>query len=92
VGLGGAGRDDADDFFIVVFIKGMDNQKARSRSYRSDGYPTLFIAGVVVSLRNGVGIVENENGSLKANVCLRRFWRFLFSSHVNRMATRDNTA
>jgi hypothetical protein len=72
VGLGGAGRDDANDFLIVVFIEGMDNQKDRSRSYGSDGYPTLLLAGVVISSRNGVGIIENENGSFKANVMLTK--------------------
>ena len=35
---------------------------------------------------NGVRIVENENGSFKRTSCLRRFSRFLFSSHSKRMA------
>jgi hypothetical protein len=35
-----------------------------------DSYPALLIVGVVVSSRNGVGIIENENGSFKANVVL----------------------
>src|SRR6267378_8713935 len=68
VGLGGAGRDDANDFLIGVFIKSVDDQEDRSRSYGSDGYPTFLIAGVFVSSRNGVGIIENENGSLKPHV------------------------
>ena len=68
MGLGGAGRDDANDFLIVVFIKSVDDQEDRSRSYGSDGYPTFLIAGVFVSSRNGVGIIENENGSLKPHV------------------------
>ena len=68
MGLGGAGRDDANDFRIGVFIKSVDDQEDRSRSYGSDGYPTFLIAGVFVSSRNGVGIIENENGSLKPHV------------------------
>jgi len=68
VGLGGAGRDDANDFLIGVFIKSVDDQEDRSRSYGSDGYPTFLIAGVFVSSRNGVGIIENENGSFKTDV------------------------
>jgi len=72
VGFGGAGRNDANDFLIVVFIKGMDSQKDRSRPYRADRYPTLLSIEGNVPLRNGVGIVENENGSLKANVLLAK--------------------
>lgn len=68
MGFGGAGRDDANDFFVVIFIKGMDNHEDRSRSYRSDRDPALLIVRVVVSPRNGVGIIENENGSLKPDV------------------------
>src|SRR4029077_14753684 len=70
VGFGGAGRDDANDFLVVVFIKRMDDQQDRSRSYCTDCYPALLIVGVVVSSRKGVGIIENENGSFKANVVL----------------------
>ena len=72
MGFGGAGRNDANDFLIVVFLKGMDNQKDRSRPYRADRYPTLLSIEGNVPLRNGVGIVENENGSLKANVLLAK--------------------
>ena len=68
MGLGGACRDDANDFLVVIFIKGMDNQEDRSGSYRPDGDPALLILRVVVSPRNGVGIIENENGSLKPDV------------------------
>ena len=63
MGFGGAGRDDAKDSLVVVFIKRMDDQQDRSRSYCTDSYPALLIVGVVVSSRNGVGIIENENGS-----------------------------
>jgi hypothetical protein len=49
VGLGGASRDDTNDFFVVFLI------------LKSD-----------VMLRNRVGIVENENGGLKANIVLAK--------------------
>src|SRR5258708_33526714 len=65
VGLGGAGRDDANDFLIGVFIKSVHDQEDRSRSYGSDGYPTFLIAAAFVSSRNGVGIIPNEHGRPK---------------------------
>ena len=72
MGSGGAGRDDANDFLVVIFIKSMDNQEDRSRPYRSESYPTFLIPGVFVSSRTGVGIIENENGSLKPDIMLAK--------------------
>jgi hypothetical protein len=54
-----AGRDDTNDFLVVVFIKRMDDQQDRSRSDRTECYPALLIVRVVVSSRNRVGIIEN---------------------------------
>ena len=72
MGLGGASRDDANDFFFFVFfIKSMNDQQNRTRPYGSDRYPTFLILSDV-TLRNRVGIVENENGSFKANIVLAK--------------------
>ena len=71
MGLGGASRDDANDFFFVFFIKSMNDQQNRTRPYGSDRYPTFLILSDV-TLRNRVGIVENENGSFKANIVLAK--------------------
>jgi len=92
VGFGGAGRDDANDFLVVVFIKRMDDQQDRSRSYCTDSYPALLIVGVVVSSRNGVGIIENENGSFKANVVLAQVLAVLVLVPRKSHGTRENTA
>ena len=69
MGLGGASRDDANDFFFVFFIKSMNDQQNRTRPYGSDRYPTFLILSDV-TLRNRVGIVENENGRFEANIVL----------------------
>ena len=45
---------------------------------------------VEVTLRNRVGIVENENGSFKADAMFTGdYGRLLFSSHSNRITCRD---
>jgi hypothetical protein len=92
VGFGGAGRDDANDFLVVVFIKRMGDQQDRSRSYCTDSYLALLIVGVVVSSRNGVGIIENENGSFKANVVLAQVLAVLVLVPRKSRGTRENTA
>ena len=71
MGLGGASRDDANDFFFVFFIKSMNDQQNRTRPYGSDRYPTFLILSDV-TLRNRVGIVENEYGSFKPNIVLAK--------------------
>lgn len=92
MGFGGAGRNDANDFLVVVFIKCMDNQEDRSWSYRSDGYPALLIVRVVLSSRNGVGIIENENGSLKPDVMLAQVLAVLVFVPRKSHGTREHTA
>jgi len=92
VGFCGAGRDDTNDFLVVVLIKSMDDQQDRSRSYRADGYPSLLIVCVVVSSRNRVRIIENENGSLKANVVLAQVLAVLILVPRKSHGTRENTA
>ena len=91
---GGAGRDDANDFLIVVFIKCMDNQEDRTRPYRAYSYPAILLIGVIISPRNGVGIIENENGSLKANVVLAKVLAVLVfvpgKSHCNARGLHRN--
>jgi hypothetical protein len=48
VRLGGAGRDDANDFLIVLFIKSMDDQKNRTETYGPNSEPAfLFVKGGV---------------------------------------------
>src|SRR5438445_1643095 len=48
----------------------MKDQENRTRPYGSDRYPTFLILKNDVTLRNRVGIVENENGNFKANIVL----------------------
>lgn len=46
--LGGAGRDDANDFLIVLFIKRMDDQKNRTETYGPNSeLAFLFVKGGV---------------------------------------------
>jgi hypothetical protein len=70
VGFGGAGGDDTNGFLVVCLIRSMDNQHDRTRAHGTNRYPTLLAIEGVVALRNGVRIVENKNGSFKANVML----------------------
>src|SRR5437660_2393193 len=86
VRFGSASRDDTNDFFVVFFIKSMNDQKNRTRPYGSNCYPTFLILESDVALRNRVGIVENENGRFEANIVLVKVCRFFCSSHSNRMA------
>ncbi len=50
----------------------MNDQQNRTRSHRSDRYPTFLIAESDVTLRNRVGVVENENGRFEANSMLAK--------------------
>jgi len=72
VGLGGASRDDTNDFFVVFLIKSMNDQQYRTRPYGSDRYPTFLILESDVTLRNRVGIIENENGRFEANIVIMK--------------------
>jgi hypothetical protein len=69
--LGASGGNDADDFFVVFLIPGMDHQQNRARSYRSNGDPA-FLLGFPLALGEGIGIVENQDCSLKANIVLEQ--------------------
>jgi hypothetical protein len=48
----------------------MNDQQNRTRPNGSDCYPTFLILESDVTLRNRVGIVENENGRFEANIVL----------------------
>ncbi len=48
----------------------MNDQQNRTRPYGSDCYPTFLILESDVTLRNRIGIVENENGCFEANIVL----------------------
>ena len=84
---GGASRDDANDFFAVLLKMSVDNQQDRARSDGSDGYPAFLIRKSIVTLRNCIGIIENENGSLKPNIMLAKVLAVLVfipsESHTN---------
>jgi hypothetical protein len=69
---GGTSRDDANEFFVVLLIKSMDNQQNRACSDGPNGYPAFLIGGGIVTLRDRAGIVENENGGFKANIMLAK--------------------
>lgn len=66
--LGGAGRDDANDFFVVFLTECVDNQQNRTGSYGAHGYPPFLIVKGIVALRHSVGIIEDKNSSFKANI------------------------
>ena len=59
-------------------MKRVDDQQNRTRAYGANGYPAFLIIEVWVTLRNSVGIVENENGGLKTNVMLAEVLPVLF--------------
>jgi hypothetical protein len=61
----------------VLLIKGTDNQWDQTRPDGANRYPALLVAGGVVTLRNGAGIVENENCRLKANIMLAKILAIL---------------
>jgi hypothetical protein len=63
---GGASRDDANDFFVVLLIRSMN----RTRPYGSNCYPTFLIVESGVMQRNRPGMVLNENGRFAANLVL----------------------
>src|SRR2546421_13044559 len=48
----------------------MHNQHDRTRAHGTNRYPTLLSIEGVVTLRDGVRIIENKDGSFKANVML----------------------
>ncbi|OLB89806.1 MAG: hypothetical protein AUI12_01345 [Acidobacteria bacterium 13_2_20CM_2_57_6] len=50
----------------------MDNQKDRTRFDGANRYPALLVVGAVVALGHSVRIVEDQNGSLKANIVLAK--------------------
>jgi hypothetical protein len=50
----------------------MHNQENRTRSYGANRYPPFLIVKGGIALRNSVRIVENENGSFKANIMLMK--------------------
>jgi len=55
----------------------MNNQKNRTRPYGSDCYPTFLILESDVTPCNRVGVVENENGSFKANIVFAKILAIL---------------
>ena len=61
--FGGASRDDANDFLVVFLIERMDYQQNRTWPYGSDRYPAFLIHKRAVTLRYGIGVIENQKGS-----------------------------
>lgn len=90
MGLGRAGRNDANDFFVVPLVERVHNQQDRTRSDSADRDPAFL--GVIreVTLRDRVRVVENQNGGFKANVVLAEVLPALvfvpFKSHGSRSA------
>ena len=68
--LGGAGGDDANNFFVVFHIIRMDNQQNRARSNGSNRYPAFLILAGGVGLGNRIGVVENQNSRFEAHIML----------------------
>src|SRR5208283_6155360 len=52
----------------------------------SNRYPTFLIRNHDLTLRDRIGIVENQNGSFKANIMLAKCLAVLMNLHSNRIA------
>jgi hypothetical protein len=48
----------------------MDHEENRTESYGPNSYPAFFVIGRIVTLRKGKRVVEDENGSFKADIVL----------------------
>ena len=68
--LGRASGNDAENFFLISLNESMNDLYNRARSNGSNRYPTFLIIEGEVTLRNSVGVIENQNGSFKANIVL----------------------
>jgi hypothetical protein len=85
VRLSCASRNDTDDFFPLFLIECMHDEQNRTRPYGPNRYPSLLIFKSEVTLRKGIGIIENEHGRFKANIVLAKVLPILllipFKSH-----------
>jgi len=83
--LGSACRDDTNDFFSALLIKGVHDQQNRSLSYGSNRYPAFLVLERLITLSDGIGIVENKDCSLKTNIVFAKILPVLvlipFKSH-----------
>jgi hypothetical protein len=68
MGFGRASGDRANDFRVVFLIERMDHPSNQTRSHGANRYRAFRIVQGGIALRHRAGIVENENGSFKANI------------------------
>lgn len=64
------GRDNADDFFAISFKPCVNNEEHDSRRDGSQGVPSFLVLKKRVKLRQSVGIFENKNCGLEADIML----------------------
>jgi hypothetical protein len=93
MGLGGAGRDDANDFFVLSLLERMDHYKDRSRPNSPNRYPSFLVVKCLIPLRDCEWIVEGQSRGLKANVVLAKVPPVLgfvpFESHNEPRSDQD---
>jgi len=88
VRLGGASRNDANDFLVFFLIKRMHYGQNRAPSDGTNCYPSFLIVKSEVALHKSVGIIENENCCFKANIMLSKIPSILVFIPFNRIADR----
>ncbi len=64
------GRDDTDDFFVIPFKPCVNNEEHHPRCDGSQAIPSLLILKHRVMFSQNVGIIEDKNCSLEANIML----------------------
>jgi hypothetical protein len=51
-------RDDADFFFAILFLAGVNDERDRDAAGAADGMPTLLCVNYAIRLRDDVWIFE----------------------------------
>ena len=86
----GASRNNPNHLLAVFLKPHVDDQKNCSRTNGSESHPAFFFIRGFVSLRKRVGVIENKNGGLKANVMPEQISLVLvfipFEAHQDRPA------
>jgi hypothetical protein len=65
------GRDNADRFFAISFKPCVNNEEHHSRGDSSQCVPSFLVLKKCVKLCQSVGIFEDKNGSLEADIMLQ---------------------
>lgn len=70
MGLRCAGRDDANNFFVVFLIVRVNDQKNGTRPDGPNRHPAFLIVMAEITLRHGIRILKRQNRSFKTNIML----------------------